>query len=91
MTATLTLSDAATTRVARVPLSAIYNQGSGPALFVADKSRLRRAEARRPSRPTRPATRSSSSGVEEGESVVTLGVHKLDPGQKVRVVSSLSF
>ena len=27
----------------------------------------------------------------EGAKIVTLGVQKLDPGQKVRVVSSLSF
>ena len=32
-----------------------------------------------------------TSGVEEGAKIVTLGVQKLDPGQKVRVVSSLSF
>ena len=32
-----------------------------------------------------------TSGVEEGAKVVVLGVQKLDPAQKVRVVSSLSF
>jgi hypothetical protein len=32
-----------------------------------------------------------SGGVEEGAKVVVLGVQKLDPAQKVRVVSSLSF
>jgi hypothetical protein len=32
-----------------------------------------------------------TGGVEEGAKVVTLGVQKLDPAQKVRVVSSLSF
>jgi len=32
-----------------------------------------------------------SGGVDEGESVVAVGVQKLDPAQKVRVVSSLSF
>jgi hypothetical protein len=29
--------------------------------------------------------------VEEGARIVALGVQKLDPSQKVRVVSSLSF
>jgi hypothetical protein len=29
--------------------------------------------------------------VEEGTKVVAIGVQKLDPSQKVRVVSSLSF
>jgi hypothetical protein len=32
-----------------------------------------------------------ASGVEEGAKIVVLGVQKLDPSQKVRVVSSLSF
>jgi hypothetical protein len=32
-----------------------------------------------------------SGGVAEGDEVVALGVQKLDPAQKVRVVSSLSF
>jgi hypothetical protein len=32
-----------------------------------------------------------TGGVAEGAKIVTLGVQKLDPSQKVRVVSSLSF
>jgi hypothetical protein len=32
-----------------------------------------------------------SAGVDEGAMIVALGVQKLDPAQKVRVVSSLSF
>ena len=32
-----------------------------------------------------------AGGVEEGAKVVVLGVQKLDPAEKVRVVSSLSF
>jgi uncharacterized protein with von Willebrand factor type A (vWA) domain len=32
-----------------------------------------------------------TDGVDEGARVVTLGVQKLDPAQKVRVVSALSF
>jgi hypothetical protein len=32
-----------------------------------------------------------SGGVDEGSKVVVLGVQKLDPAQKVKVVSSLSF
>ena len=32
-----------------------------------------------------------TGGVPEGAKVVALGVQKLDPAQKVRVVSSLSF
>jgi RND family efflux transporter MFP subunit len=90
MTATLTLSEAATTRVARVPLSAIYNQGNGPSLFVADKAGFIELK---PVTVKTYETRDAliSGGVTEGENVVTIGVHKLDPGQKVRVVSELSF
>src|SRR5215831_19444926 len=36
MTATLSLSDAASARVARLPLSALLDQGDGPSLYVAD-------------------------------------------------------
>jgi len=32
-----------------------------------------------------------TGGVEEGAKIVALGVQKLDPGQRVRIVSSLSF
>src|SRR6185312_6435075 len=36
MTATLTLADPARERVARLPLSALFNRGEGPSLYVAD-------------------------------------------------------
>jgi RND family efflux transporter MFP subunit len=90
MTATLTLADPATMRVARLPLSALYSQGGDPSLYtVDDKGDV----------ALRPVTVKSyesndvviSGGVDEGARVVVLGVQKLDPAQKVRVVSSLSF
>jgi RND family efflux transporter MFP subunit len=91
MTATLTLCDSASERVARLPLSALLNQGTGASLFVAD--------AARGSVTLKPVTVKAyeardvlvSGGVEEGESVVVLGVQKLDPAQKVRVIENLSF
>jgi RND family efflux transporter MFP subunit len=90
-TATLVLSDAADERVARLPLSALFDQGSGPSLYVVDG----KTGAITLKHVTVKAYESSdvliSGGVEEGASVVTLGVQKLDPAQKVRVVSSLSF
>lgn len=90
MTATLTLSDADTARVARLPLSALFNQGSSPSLYIVDDAGAV---------TLKPVTVKSyeskdvviSSGVEEGARVVVLGVQKLDPAQKVRVMSSLSF
>ena len=91
MTATLTLSDHTSERVARLPLSALFNQGAGPAVYVAD--------ARSGAVTLKPVTVKAyesndvliSGGVDEGANVVALGVQKLDPAEKVRVVSSLSF
>ena len=91
MTATLTLADPVTERVARLPLSALFSQGDGPSLYVAD--------SKTGDVTLKPVTVKAyetndvlvTGGVEEGSSVVVLGVQKLDPAQKVRVVSSLSF
>jgi RND family efflux transporter MFP subunit len=90
MTATVTVGDAATAQVVRLPLAALYNQGSGPAVWVIDVD----------GRPVlRPVTVTSyeandvlvSGGLSEGDRVVTLGVQKLDPGQRVRIVQALQF
>jgi RND family efflux transporter MFP subunit len=90
MTATLTLADGATARVARLPLSALFNEGRSPSLFVVDD---KGAVTLRPVSVKAYESKDVliSGGVEEGARVVTLGVQKLDPGLKVRVVSSLSF
>ena len=90
MTATLTLADRATARVARLPLSALFNQGGSPSLYVVDD------KGEVTLRPVSVKSYESkdvliAGGVDEGAKVVTLGVQKLDPGQKVRMVSSLSF
>ena len=90
MTATLTLCDPKTTRVARLPLSALYDAGGKPSFFVVD------AAGDISLKPVTVKAYESNDvvitgGVDEGTKVVALGVQKLDPGQKVRVVSSLSF
>jgi RND family efflux transporter MFP subunit len=85
MTATLTLSNPAETSVAKLPLAAILNRGIGPSVYVVDKSG---------GLELRPVTVASfteiaalvTSGVSDGERVVTLGVQKLDAGQKVRTM-----
>jgi RND family efflux transporter MFP subunit len=90
MTATLTLCDQKTSRVARLPLSALYDAGDKPSFFVVDDAG---------NISLKPVTIKAyesndvviSGGVDEGAKVVVLGVQKLDPAQKVRVVSSLSF
>lgn len=90
MTATLTLADADTQRVARLPLSALFSQGRDPSLYVVNESG---DVALKP--VTVKAYESKdvviTGGVDEGAKVVVLGVQKLDPAQKVRVVSALSF
>jgi RND family efflux transporter MFP subunit len=91
MTATLILADADTDRVARVPLSALFSQGDHPSLFVVDDKTgaLTLQPVTVKSYETNDAV--VTGGVPEGAHVVALGVQKLDPAQKVRVVASLSF
>jgi RND family efflux transporter MFP subunit len=91
MTAMLILSEPASERVARLPLSALFDQGAGPSVYVADAASgaitLKAVSVK--------AYESNdvliSGGVDEGAKVVTLGVQKLNPAEKVKVVSSLSF
>jgi RND family efflux transporter MFP subunit len=90
MTATLTLADPATTRVARLPLSALFNEGTGPSLYVVDdKGEVTLKPVQVKSYESNDVV--ITAGVDEGAKIVTLGVQKLDPSQRVRVVSSLSF
>jgi len=90
MTATLTLSDSSSERVAKLPLSALYSQGGDPSLYIVDDA------GQVTLKPVSVKAYESNSvvisgGVDEGDRVVALGVQKLDPAQKVRVVSALSF
>ena len=90
MTATLTLADRETERVARLPLSALYDQGGDPSLYVVnDKGAISLKPVAVKSYDSNCVV--ISSGVDEDAKIVVLGVQKLDPTQKVRVVSSLSF
>jgi RND family efflux transporter MFP subunit len=90
MTATLTLSDPETTRVARLPLSALFNEGGDPSFYVVgDNGDVVLKPVKVKSYESNDVV--VSAGVDEGARVVALGVQKLDPAQKVRVVSSLSF
>jgi len=91
MTATLTLSDAPGARVARLPLSALFNQGDGPSLYVADDKSGAVARKQVTVKAYESGDVLIAGGVDEGADVVVVGVQKLDPAQKVRVVPSLSF
>ena len=87
MTATVTLARDDDAKVARVPLSAILNRGSGPSVYAVDRSGAL---------ALRPVTVASftedaalvTSGIDEGEAIVTLGVQKLEAGLKVRTVEA---
>jgi RND family efflux transporter MFP subunit len=90
MTATVTIGEAAAAEVARLPLSSLYNQGNGPAVWVIS------ADSRPVLRPVTVAAYRSqdvliTQGVGDGERVVILGAQKLDPDQRVRIVEALQF
>lgn len=84
MTATLSFERADATPVAEVPLAAIFQQGTRPAVWVVDKAtgavELRPVVIAR----WRNDTAAILSGVKDGELIATAGVHKLEAGQKVK-------
>jgi multidrug efflux system membrane fusion protein len=84
MTATLGFERPDATPVAEVPLSAIFQRGTQPAVWVVDRDsgavELRPVAIKR----WRDDTAAILSGVEEGELIATAGVHKLESGQKVK-------
>lgn len=87
MTTTVTLSQASDERAARLPLSAILNRGKGPTVFLVDAS---------DTLELRPVTVTSftedaavvTSGISDGDKIVTMGVQKLEAGAKVRIVEA---
>ncbi|WP_336490455.1 efflux RND transporter periplasmic adaptor subunit [Methylobacterium nigriterrae] len=90
MTATVTLTADSAERVVRVPLPALFNQGSGSAVWTVDDA------GQLVLRPVTVAAYEAqdalvSDGLQDGERIVRLGVQKLDAGQRVRVVEALDF
>jgi len=84
MTATLGFERPDAKPVAEVPLSAIFQRGTQPAVWVVDRDtgtvELRPVVIAR----WRDDTAAILSGVREGELIATAGVHKLETGQKVK-------
>lgn len=84
MTANLTFERPDAQPVAEVPLAAIFQHGTRPAVWVVDKEsgtvELRPVQIAR----WRSDTAAILSGVKDGELIATAGVHKLEAGQKVR-------
>lgn len=90
MSGTLTVVTRHSEPVARVPLSAVFNQGKGSALWTigaGDRLALKPVVVRRYG--DRDAD--VSGGVEEGDAIVILGAQKLEEGEKVRPTTQLSF
>jgi len=88
MTATLTLERGTQERLAEVPMTAIFQRGTGPAVWIVD--RQSGALALRPVTVARWRDDSAliSAGLGEGELIVTQGVHKLEVGQRVKPQTS---
>lgn len=84
MTASLSFQRTDPRPIAEVPLAAIFQRGTQPAVWVIDKEtgivELRSVAIAR----WRDDTAAILSGVRNGELIATAGVHKLEPGQKVR-------
>lgn len=84
MTATLAFERPDAQAVAEVPLSAIFQRGTQPAVWVVDRDQgtveLRAVTIAR----WRDDSAAIASGVKDGELIATAGVHKLEPGQKVK-------
>ncbi|WP_372020351.1 efflux RND transporter periplasmic adaptor subunit [Tistrella mobilis] len=86
MTATVTLALPGNGEVARLPLAAVMNDGSGPSVFVVDPdtSILHRRKVALRSFTEEVAL--VEAGLKPGEQVVTLGVHQLRDGVAVRTL-----
>lgn len=90
MSATVALQAPLDAAVARLPLSALFNQGTGPSVWIVAP------DGRPVLRPVEVEGYGARevmvrSGLQPGDRVVTVGVQKLDPGQRVRVVEALQF
>lgn len=87
MTATVILERERETPVARVPLAAVLNRGTGPTVYVVDDSGAL---------ALRPVTVASftgdaalvTGGINNGERIVTLGVQTLEAGLRVRTIEA---
>jgi RND family efflux transporter MFP subunit len=87
MTATVTLEREREAPVARLPLSSILNRGTGPMVYVVDDTGALVL------RPVAVAAFTGdvalvTSGISDGERVVTLGVHMLEAGLRVRTIET---
>lgn len=90
MTATVSLKEKSSAPVARLPITALFNQGPGPSVWTVA------ADGRLIAKPVTVTAYEAkdvivSHGLSEGDRVVMLGVQKLDADVPVKVVDALSF
>ena len=84
MSATLEIATQGVQAIVKLPMSALFNQGAGPALWRVDQ------EGRVQLLPVKVVRYEADhvlvTGVSEGDKIVLLGVHKLEAGRKVRAI-----
>ena len=90
MSATLILTQGESERATRLPLTAVFNHGKGPSVWVVDHAGKLTARSVTIARYEAQNVL-IASGLSDGENVVTLGVEKLDEGLVTRPAQSLSF
>lgn len=88
MTATVTVADPETPMVARLPQSALYARGQGLEVFVVDPASGALTLKSVSVAAFEGKDALVAGGLAEGDTVVAIGVHKLDPAQKVRIVET---
>lgn len=87
MTATVSVGEPASARVARLPISALFAEGRGPTVFAVG------ADGQLTQKPVVVAGFEGrdvliAEGLAEGDQVVAFGVQKLDVSQRVRIVET---
>ena len=85
MTATVSLTKGDPSPVARIPMTAVLDDGRGPVVFVVDppSNELKRRPVVVEAYQSRNAI--IAEGLEDGDRIVTLGVQKLQDGERVRL------
>lgn len=86
MTATVITSASSTVETVRIPASALINDGRGPSVWVVDGTSKRVLRRMVEVKNFGQQDVIISSGLAEGERVVSLGVHVLDEARPIRIV-----
>jgi len=87
MTANVFLKGAQQAEVARLPLTALFQKGTEPAVWVIDPNTRQVAlKAVQVGRYTQDYV-TITGGLSDGDLVVRAGVHKLNAGERVRVLA----